>query len=253
MKNKNINLNKIVILLFFVVLALISAVKISDWASNPKTHKHSIEVIEKNKSTVLKLTAASTAASATVSLLPGDACTPISEQLAKLSTYFLIVLSALYLEKYLLTLFGYIAFKILIPIGLLCFGWGISANSRKCKEIAFKLILSALFLFVLIPASVKVSDVINATYESSYEQVVDEANEISADQESSNKFEQIVSWMENATSKAVNYVTSLLSHFMDALAVMLVTSCLIPVVVLLVFVAFIKMLLNSDKLNNQVL
>ena len=64
---------------------------------------------------MLELTAASTAASAAITLLPGDTATPIAEKLADLSGYFLIVLCAIFLEKYLLTITSYVSFTILIP------------------------------------------------------------------------------------------------------------------------------------------
>ena len=43
------------------------------------------------------------------------------EQLADLSSHFLVVLCAIYLEKYLLTLTGFLAFKILIPVACLAY------------------------------------------------------------------------------------------------------------------------------------
>ncbi len=51
------------------------------------------------KTTALELTAAATAASAAITLIPGDAGTPIADKLADLSSYFLIVVCAIYLEK----------------------------------------------------------------------------------------------------------------------------------------------------------
>ena len=47
----------------------------------------------------MKLTAASTAASAAVSALPGDTGSAIAEKLADLTSDFLIVLCAIMLEK----------------------------------------------------------------------------------------------------------------------------------------------------------
>ena len=45
----------------------------------------------------------------------------IANKLADLSSYFLIVLCAIYLEKYLVTITGYAAFKILVPIACVFF------------------------------------------------------------------------------------------------------------------------------------
>lgn len=63
----------------------------------------------------MKLTAASTAASAAVSALPGDTGSAIAEKLADLTSDFLIVLCAIMLEKYLLTITGYAVFRFILP------------------------------------------------------------------------------------------------------------------------------------------
>ena len=54
-------------------------------------------------------------------MLPDDMGSAISDKLMDLSGYFLIVLSALYLEKYLLTDYGYATFAVLIPLACVLF------------------------------------------------------------------------------------------------------------------------------------
>ena len=61
------------------------------------------------------LAAASAAASAGITLIPGDVATPIADKLADLSSAFLVVLCAIYLEKYLVTMTFYVAFRYLVP------------------------------------------------------------------------------------------------------------------------------------------
>ena len=65
---------------------------ISGWQSSPETHKTSIEYLNEKQTTVMKLTAASTAASAAISALPGDTGSAIAEKMADLTSDFLIVL-----------------------------------------------------------------------------------------------------------------------------------------------------------------
>ena len=94
---------KLVAAALLLALALVSFFPVAQKMSQPQTFSHAIESLDKKQETVLELTAASTAASAAITLLPGDAATPIAEKLADLSGYFLIVLCAIFLEKYLLT------------------------------------------------------------------------------------------------------------------------------------------------------
>lgn len=82
----------------------------------PGKSPETIASLDEKKQTVMELTAASTVTSALITLLPGDTATPIAEKMADVSGYLLVVLCAIYLEKYLVTITGYVAFTYLIPI-----------------------------------------------------------------------------------------------------------------------------------------
>ena len=106
-----IDMKKILKVAVPLVVALISIFVLSKYATSTKFHEETIKALDAKKETVMELTAASTAASAAITLIPGDTATPIAEQIADLSSYFLIVICAIYLEKYLLTITGFGAFN----------------------------------------------------------------------------------------------------------------------------------------------
>lgn len=99
-----------------ILLALIFTTLISRFASSNIFYQHTIASLDRKKSTVMELSAAAASASAIISLLPDDTMTPIADKMADLTIYFLIILSVIYLEKYLLPVLGYLDFGILIPI-----------------------------------------------------------------------------------------------------------------------------------------
>lgn len=161
----------IVSILIPLLCALLSFCVIAKYTSSPtmKINAHAIQSLDDKKTTALELTAAATAASAAITLIPGDAGTPIADKLADLSSYFLIVVCAIYLEKYLVTITGLAAFKLLIPIGCillsLCFGF----KKDLGRTIACKLVLFGLAVYLVVPVSVRVADLIDATYGASME------------------------------------------------------------------------------------
>ncbi len=208
----------------------------------------------------MELTAASTAASAALTLLPGDTATPIAEKLADMSTYFLIVLCAIYAEKYLVTMTGYAAFLILIPLGCVLYSAGIGFGRHTWERIAKKLALFGIAIALVIPVSVKVSDLIEHTYQSSIQETVDAAKEATQDIQSSSEGQQdsdgsdssgvlsgIISGIKNGVSDISDKVESVLNNFIEALAVMLVTSCVIPVLVLVFFFWLAKSMLRTAQ------
>lgn len=110
---------KIIITITLVCMILCSFFVVGNIASNPQNHQKAIKYLDQKKSNVLKLTALSTASSTAITMIPGDTATPIATKLADLTSWFLLILCTIFLEKYLLTITGYAAFKILIPIALL--------------------------------------------------------------------------------------------------------------------------------------
>ena len=99
-----------------LVVALVSALWLARVTSDPAFHASSIAALDEKKVTVMELTAATAAGSVAISAVPGDATTPIANQISELSGYLLIVVGAIMLEKLLLSLTCYAAFQLLIPI-----------------------------------------------------------------------------------------------------------------------------------------
>lgn len=245
-----------------VLAALLSIFAVGKRASDPACHQASIDALAEKQETVLELTAASTAASAAITLLPGDTATPIAEKLADLSGYFLIVLCAIFLEKYLLTITSYVSFTILIPAAC---ALGIAALfSEKLRaalgKLAWHLLLFALAIAFAIPAGVKVSSMIEDTYRASIEETIANAEQTTEDIQSatsgetdegeksglSGLFSKVTEGITGAATAAVGQLKTVLNRFIEALAVMLVTSCLIPILVLLFFAWLVKLMLGIE-------
>lgn len=257
---------KILFVILPLIIALLSFFVVARYASSPEFNKKTIQSLDDKKTTVMELTAASTAASAAISLIPGDGGTPIAEKLADLSSYFLVVICAIYLEKYLVTITGYAAFSILIPLACVLFSAYFLWNRDGFRILAEKLLLFGLAVYLVIPASVKVADMIDTTYQSSIESTIDSAKQATDEIESETDTEEstngssndtkstvkkgllsgIVSKVEETVSGAAKNVENVLNRFIEALAVMLVTSCLIPILVLVFFVWLVKLILGVD-------
>ena len=78
-----------------LIVALLSFFPIAKMASDPARYAKTIAALDEKKKTVMELTAASTASSAAITLIPGDVATPLADKLADISGYFVIVICAL--------------------------------------------------------------------------------------------------------------------------------------------------------------
>ena len=266
---------KILFALIPIVIALLSFFVIARFTSSTEFNAKTIQSLDDKKTTVMELAAASTAASAAITLIPGDVGTPIANKLADLSSYFLIVLCAIYLEKYLVTITGYAAFKILVPIACVFFSGYLLWRKEILRVDAQKFLLFGLAVYLVIPASVKVADMIETTYASSIESTIETAKQTTdeiesetgesgqMDDKSSNEksqsdsdsdskenaggfFSGLFNKVQEGVSTATANVENVLNNFIEALAILLVTSCLIPILVLIFFVWLVKMLLGLN-------
>ncbi len=266
---------KILFALIPIVIALLSFFVIARFTSSTEFNAKTIQSLDDKKTTVMELAAASTAASAAITLIPGDVGTPIANKLADLSSYFLIVLCAIYLEKYLVTITGYAAFKILVPIACVFFSGYLLWRKEILRVVAQKFLLFGLAVYLVIPASVKVADMIETTYASSIESTIETAKQTTdeiesetgesgqVDDKSSNEksqsdsdsdskenaggfFSGLFNKVQEVVSTATANVENVLNNFIEALAILLVTSCLIPILVLIFFVWLVKMLLGLN-------
>ena len=140
---KKMNVKKVTAVIVLLVVMILSMTVGSKVASDPENHKKTIESLDEKKEDVLKLTATSAAASTALAAIPGDATTRVANKLADLTSYFLIILMVVFLEKYLVTLTGYAAFTILIPIACVLLAAGICANQAVVKMLAAKIALFA--------------------------------------------------------------------------------------------------------------
>ncbi len=229
-----------------IVLAVLSFFALAPHMADPATFSKTIESLDAKKTTVAELTAASTAASAAITLLPNDIGTPIAEKLVDLSGYFVLIFSAIYLEKFLTTIAGYIAFRYLIPIALLGLGVTRFFDIEFIKRLAVRLLVFGLIIVLLIPASVGLSNLIEKTHEYSIQQTIDEANNASDeinennDTENANALEEFFNRVKGGVSGQLKKFENILSNFIDAVAVLIVTTCVIPIVVLLLFLMLIR-------------
>lgn len=232
--------------------------------SSPEAHAGVIATIDEKIDNVLTLTAGSAGASALISAIPGDAGSPIADKLMDLSTGFLIVLAALFLEKYLISIFSGVALGIVLPLAIACiigFVWayGRARWSAAPLRLGLKFAAIGAVLLLAIPTSSWVTDRIDDMYDTSLQQSVESAEALAegaaeAEAESGKKDEDgILGFFQGAIDTVTGGIASAaegaqesLNQFIESLAVMLVTSCLIPLLVLFFYFWMAKILLGMD-------
>ncbi len=245
---------KVSIILFavFLLAAILSVAIPGRHFADPESYSASVQALNETKSGVEKLAGSAAAASAAITLMPGDFGTPIADKLADLSGYFLIILCAVYIEKFLVSIAGVLAFDILIPIGFVLLAIG-SICTVPLKRAAMRIIALGVVLVMLVPLSLAVSGLVQKQYETEIQMSIDTAKrnteEIKGTADRSDDqsaWEEFTEKIKGGSATVLNKLESILNSFIDAIAVYIVTTCVIPVAVLLLGLWIIKLLFHID-------
>lgn len=279
-----------------VIVALVFAFPVADVMGSKETYRGSIEKLDAKAQTVTALVGTTTAASVAISAIPGDTGIPVADKLMDVAADFAIVLGAIYLEKYMLTIFGLAACRVVVPLACaLGVGYVLVREDvtwrAGLRTSAAKLALLALALTLVVPASVQVSNMIEETFEydaasassemdagtaAAATESADAADDAQTSDEASSASsgevpdastdpigafaawvgglgEDIGSALSGAGTALSSGVTGILdtakdwvARLIEAFAVMIVTNCVIPVVVLLFFVWIINVLMGLN-------
>ncbi|GEM_PF-266260 len=237
----------------FVLLAILSYTLAYDYYLNSAFIKSAIIYLDKKADVILGLTGASTSASVAMTLIPGDVGTPIAGKLADISSYSIIILAAVHLEKYLITIAAEIALRCVVP-GTMIFA---AVNTTlfenvQLRSLIKKLCTFALALILVVPASVRLSTLIEKTYEDDVQMSIEETqreadeiknNLVGQDQSIIKKFWGVVA---GKTTETVKKFENSLNNFVEAIAVMIITACVIPLITFAMLIWLIKSVLQVD-------
>lgn len=237
-----------VIIGVLLLAAVVSFVYISGIATAEENYDGTYAALDAKRTTVTELMGVTAASSTAITLLPGDAGTPIAEQLADLSGYFMFIMAVICFEKWMVTITGMLAFKILIPAACLILIIARLMAGAKMTEMGIKILLVALMMFAIVPASVVLTEKIDESYQASIQQIIDDTRsdteEIQStvgDEKDDNIVEKLFSKVKGGVAGTLDKFEKTLNRITEAIAVLIVTSCAIPIGVLVFFLWMIKL------------
>ena len=235
-----------------VLIAAVSFFFISGFATSPDSFDGTMASLDKKQTTVAAMMATSMTSSVAISLIAGDRGAPISDKLADVSGYLVIIMAAIFLEKVLLTLTGSLAFKILIPLACLALAANAFWRHGKVNETAAKVICFAIIVFLMVPISVKVSDAIENNYKDVFEVATTEepieeelaavdTSDLSAVEKWKAAAKSTLGSAKDKIQKWIDEGKQKIKYYAEAFAIMIVTTCLIPLGVMVLLLWLMKL------------
>lgn len=242
-----------------IVLAILSMTVLGGIFSSPEAYSRTIQTLDTQKDIATTLSVAVTAASTTLSTLPEDTASPIASELADLSLPLFIIVCILYLEKFLLTTFGWFAFTLLIPLACVLEIIYIIKSDAALRTYIRKILILALALVMIVPMSARVTEMVYETFEDSVTSVFSKADGIveetmaENEEERENAFVRFFVDLKDDVVSLIETAKNMLGIFTDAIAVLLITSCVIPILTAILFVWVLKLVFSINvPVNNLV-
>lgn len=234
-----------------ILIAVLSFGFLAEKAAKPDFYGGTIAALEEKQKDVMGLTAGLAGSATLIAALPSDTTTPIANQMMQLSDYLLIVLCTIFLEKYLITVLGFAAFKIVIPIVCILYLISVFSEGEMFRMLYKKMLILGLVFLFAIPAGVKVSEIVENTYEMSVMAAEDEdtaalIRQMEESEETEGMLTKIFDKVKDSAMGVTEKAKDLLNGFIERVAVMVVTSCLIPIAVLFCIIWIIKTIVGIE-------
>ena len=245
--NKGVILGSVLLLLLGGFSVFCGAEVLESTAVYDKT----IETLDEKRGNVMGMTAALVGTSTLITGLPDDMATPVAEQLMDMTDWLLLVLCVVFMEKYGMGLLWAGVFKFMIPLSCLLGIADLVGVDWNVRRIWQKLILLSCALVVTIPLGVYASGVVEKTYETSITALAEDGDELAqlmdaGAEEKEGWLQSIFGKVKDSAEAKLEKAKEVLVRYTEQVALMLVTSCLIPIAVLLFLFWVIKIILGVE-------
>ena len=255
-------LAKILLAVFIIVFSIfVLAYKIPESEFVQET----LESLEESKTTVMEFSGATIAVSLAITALPDDFGSPLANTLADMNKYFIFIFAVLYVEKLIVVEGMILSFVYIIPFACGLYILSVLFEKVIFKIFASKLMILGLAVVLVIPLSTHFTEKVCEDYLVYVDETISEANDgaekvnevMASGDEGTTVFEKLTDAFKNAVqgiSDLLTYFENVLKKCVNSIAIMIVTSFVLPMIVLLLFRWLLKELfslsLPAPRVNN---
>lgn len=238
-----------------LICMVLSITVVSPYLSTAANHQRALSSINESKANATSLSLTVTLASTAISLLPDDTGSAIADELSELSTPLLVIVCILFFEQYLLTAMESLAFSILVPAACALFIASLYLNRKSLQILAIKLLLIGLLCACIIPISAELTIMMRNTLAESTATLQVQLTEIGETfskmlgEGSEGDVWKFITNLTDGVGDALEFAKNALGLLIDAVAILLITSCVIPVITVVLFIWSIKSIISGRMEN----
>lgn len=219
--------------------------------------KETLDSLEESKTTIMEFSGATIAVSLAITALPDDFGSPLASTLTDMNKYFVFIFAVLYVERLIVVEGMKLSFVYIIPIACILYILAVLSGKAFFKNFAAKLMVLGLAIVFVIPISTHVTEKVCDDYLVYVDETIEEAdagakkvNEIMASgEEGTTVFDKLTDAFKTAIqgiSDLLTYFENVLKKCVNSIAIMIVTTFVVPLLVLLLFRWLLKELFSLN-------
>ena len=208
------------------------------------------------------VSASSLALSFAITLLPDDYATPLADSLADLNKYFIFILGVVFFEKLLLTIGVPAVFRFVVPVACILMIAYLFTKKDILKVFAIKIFFLFSILILIVPCGTALSKVFCSDSMKYVDETITEADksvdilkdgteEDIQDQSFFDRVSDVFETAVNGIKELIEYYKNLIKKFINAVVVLIVAYCVIPIVTFAVFIWLINQLFQFNSFKRK--
>ena len=245
-------LAKILLAIFIGVFSMfVLAYKVPD----SRFVQETLESLEESKTTVMEFSGATIAVSLAITALPDDFGSPLANTLSDMNKYFIFIFAVLYVERLIVVEGMKLSFVYIIPFACSLYILSVLSGKAIFKVFASKLMIFGLAVVLVIPLSTHFTEKVCEDYLVYVDETISEANAgaekvngvMASGDEGASVFEKLTDAFKTAIqgiSDLLTYFENVLKKCVNSIAIMIVTTFVLPMLVLLLFRWLLKELFS---------
>ena len=244
-------------ILGLVLIAVVSIFILAQTIPKSFIVRNSFKSLDKSKNTVMAMTGVTLGVSSVVALIPGQSESPVVQDLVTIDKYLVFILVVIYVERMIAVVGPGLAFRLLIPAACVLGIAAILFHKKAVKKLAVQITILGLALAFVIPVGTSCSDLacgeylkyVDTTISSSKDNTSKIKNNINDSSDDKNVLEKIGSALQTAANGVANVmekINNMVRKFINSVAILLVSTFLVPLIIAIFFVWLLKQVFNID-------
>lgn len=236
-------LAKVLLLIFITVFSITVLANI---VPDTVYMQETVEYLDESQSTIMTFSGTASATSLALSALPEDFATPLASTVSDLNTYFIFMFAVLFVEKLMVLEGTKLTFAYVIPVTCLLYILFVLSGKEMFRNFGRKLLILGIAVIFVIPVSTRFTNMVCKDYMVYVDETIAEAdagaskiNEVMATgDEQAGFFDKIAVAFKNSiqgVSDLLDYFNNVIKRCINSVAIMLVTTFVVPFLILLLF------------------